>query len=730
MSGINYEIKTAADLKALRDTEAALRRQIIVAKATGKSFSHLEAQLKSVGDTIQKTGFLRRAGFEIAGVAEQIPVLGSFMRTINGLGGPLAAVTAGVAGTVGALGKMVAEFAGAENKVAKLDAVLAQNGQLTAAYRAELQALANTLQDATAISNDKWLDVLSRLTQFGADPSNIDRYAEAVKNLAGILGGDIETASTLFSRALQGNFEMFARYGITVDKAGSQTERLEALMTQLAHRGGGVLEAQSKTLAGQWRQLGNAMSDLMKGVGNLIARTGLLQITLAALTGTLRVLQTLFPGLIPKVEGLENKWRTLAERADELRAKLQAQDAPVKTLAESYGEAGRALDELNTRLDESASKSATARQAALDLAEANAEAAKASIDRAEAEGRISPQEASAQRTAVERNLTREKLDAARAEQQQTLETSRLKIDETEKQRAAAQAAANEAMAAGAKSGAQAGRDALAALRTNALGDDFVFAPDRGNFGKDALERAIADTQAGLNNALASAGRAGANPAPILQAYEDKLQSLRTALASATAAQEAFATSKAAVDAATEADALAAATRATEGPKAEGAARALDILARREGATADTAAAEDATDASAAKQTRWKRSLLDIELQVQAARARGDQDAEASARRLLTWMQEYKRIWDATGEDATARQAANNALASNSPPDPARAAGRPSADRLAQIGGFVGSTTARADRAAEDTAKHTAKIAQHTSKLAEAAARPQPTSAVF
>lgn len=272
MPGIQYTIETSADLKALRAVSDSLRQQIIIAQATGKEFGALKAQLDSVNRTMAGMGAGKRIGLEMADMVQGLPVIGSFARALNGLGGPITKIIGGAAFLAQGMAKAVSEFSGAESKMAKLDAVLAQNGQLTDTYRTRLQALAAQLQQTTAIADDQWLDVLSRLTQFGADSSNIERYAEAVKNLAGITGGDISQAAEMFSKALAGNFEMFGRLGIRIEKTGTQTEQLEALMRDLAEKGGGVLEAQSKTLEGQWRQLSNAASDLLEGLGNLLAR--------------------------------------------------------------------------------------------------------------------------------------------------------------------------------------------------------------------------------------------------------------------------------------------------------------------------------------------------------------------------------------------------------------------------------------------------------------------------
>ena len=119
-------------------------------------------------------------------------------------------------------------------QVAKLDAVLANQGKLTDEYRVKLQALASTLAGATATSSNDWLQALTTLNKFGANTGNIDQYAEAVKNLAGMMEGGIPEAAFIFGKAMQGQHHMLTRYGIEVDSTKSRTEQLAQIMQQAA----------------------------------------------------------------------------------------------------------------------------------------------------------------------------------------------------------------------------------------------------------------------------------------------------------------------------------------------------------------------------------------------------------------------------------------------------------------------------------------------------------------
>jgi hypothetical protein len=174
MPGINYEIKTAADLRALRSVEDSLRQQVMLAKAAGRDFSVLKSQLDSVSSSIRSIPASKKFGLEMVDMVQSLPIIGNFASALTGLGGPITLAIGGLTALAKGAAKAIGEFAGAEVKMAKLDAVLAQQGQLTGAYRQKLQGLASDLQAATAIADDQWLDVLSRLSQFGADSSNIE----------------------------------------------------------------------------------------------------------------------------------------------------------------------------------------------------------------------------------------------------------------------------------------------------------------------------------------------------------------------------------------------------------------------------------------------------------------------------------------------------------------------------------------------------------------------------
>jgi hypothetical protein len=406
MPDLEILIKTRAELSGAQAAAAELERQIGKAKALGEEYGHLVPKLQHAHAEIAKS---QAAGVGATpadmfgaireGLREVVPGFAAVDGMASKLGaGTLGGIAAGfvaVRASIGLAKKSLDEFAEAEQYVARLDAALAQAGQLTEAYRERLQELAGELQRTTGVADDQWIGVLTRLTQFGADPDSIERYTEAVKDLAGLMGGDVQSAGNVFARALQGNFEMLGRYGIRVEEAGTQTDRLNRVMEQLGARGGGQLEAQTKTLTGRMTGLGNSVTDVFKGIGRLIAGTGVLQGALDFAGNAAEWWADKLEGAIPKAAGLQNALqKTTESSAEAAQAQTRAASALQET-AKWAGEAANKYAALNEQVE---------RQRRLQDEADNAEKAerKAKVDAAEKMGLISPRQAIRQRAALDR----------------------------------------------------------------------------------------------------------------------------------------------------------------------------------------------------------------------------------------------------------------------------------------------------------------------------------------
>jgi hypothetical protein len=312
-----------------------------------------------------------------------------------------AASMAAVAGVAAAAAKSIHAYAEAEERVVSLDAALASSGQLTDKYRESLQELAGATAKVTGVSSDKWVEVMTKLTQFGATEGTMGKRIEDVKNLAGILGGDLVQAATMVSRAMQGNYQAFSRYGIVVKDAGTETEKFASLSEQLAQRGGGQLEARMQTLTGQFGTAKKAVNELFQSFGQVIARTGILQGALGQVGTVFDFWAKAIGGVIPRIAGLRSSLNVVHPALAAHAAASAAAAEATRTLTANAEAAATAL--------QSQARATQAVHAAEDSAgNAQVALANALVDANERSGHISPQTANIQRANIQANAERDR----------------------------------------------------------------------------------------------------------------------------------------------------------------------------------------------------------------------------------------------------------------------------------------------------------------------------------
>jgi hypothetical protein len=401
--------KDSQRVNAALDTEAA--KTLKVAEAQRKAAAEMK-QLRSTqgggafGEKVQEfKSAYNDAGGGVKGVAAALGVGGAGLVAVG------VAATAAAAALVGAK-KALHEYGESEDVVAGLDAALARQGLLVEGVRAKYQELAGQLQQTTGIADEKWTEVLTRLTAFGSTPDSIEKDAEAVKNLAGLMGGNLESAAEAVSKALAGEFQAFQRLGIQVPEHASQTEKLNFLYQQLATVGGGQLEARSKTLSGQFQLLGANIGDVFEGIGGMISRSGILQSITESLNNGFKQVAANLGGIVPKLSGIINLFNRasgpIQNSADALKSygdRLKEDKDLADATTAAIGRQLQAMQRLAAQQDE-----LTDAKMASDLAD---------VDDDEAHGRKSPIEAKKARSAIRLKAADEKFSRSQDLQAKT-----------------------------------------------------------------------------------------------------------------------------------------------------------------------------------------------------------------------------------------------------------------------------------------------------------------------
>lgn len=319
-------------------------------------------------------------GGALANVRNQLRDIVGAVPGVSGALGAVATAAGAVAGAIAGAAKAVREFAASERQVAQMDAALARVGKLSGETREKLQGLAGELQKATAIADDEWLGVLTRLVQFGADPASIGMDAEAVKNLAGVVGS-LTTATNLYTKALSGNFRSLKEYGIHVE---SITDLQKA-----AAKGAGQLEAQAQSLSGRFQNLSNTMSDFAEAIGQNIASGLRLGDALDFIAGGFEWWAEKLSSTVEQLEGVHNQTGRAARSAEDYADQLKRISEFADRVASSTDKATSAIRGQQAAQDEVADA-----KMALDLAR---------VDADEKAGRIDPKRALAARYQIRRD---------------------------------------------------------------------------------------------------------------------------------------------------------------------------------------------------------------------------------------------------------------------------------------------------------------------------------------
>ena len=412
------EIKTRADLTAAEASKQSLidqRKELI---KLGQDAGEVERKLVATERAIQQAKATSRDAAKIAGEEKPKGLVGQGLEKLANIARGQGAVGEGIAsiaelangplGAIAAAGALlktawegavdsVKEFAKAEEAVTGMDAALAQQGQLTDEMREKYQALAGELQELTGIATGEWAGVLARLTQFGANPDNIGMSASGVKNLAGLLGGDLQSAALMVGKALEGNFQSFTRLGIHIDENLAQGQKLEQLWRELAARGGGQLEARAKTLSGAMAALKNNLSDVKEDVGLSITQMLNLKGAVELASGAFEWWHEVLGHTIPKVEDLENAAHKTVDAAAEL-------DAVTRRLAALDEEMARQSEALTAAMDRKSTALKEEKEDQDRLATSIREHTLAEIHLQEVEGKITPKQAAEARAVVNRKF--------------------------------------------------------------------------------------------------------------------------------------------------------------------------------------------------------------------------------------------------------------------------------------------------------------------------------------
>jgi len=162
-----------------------------------------------------------------------------------------------------------------EQALTKLSQALASSGSFSKDAVKEFDAFASSVEALTGVSDDAVISAGALIANIGQlSGESLQRATKGAVDLSAALGIDLDSASRLVAKSVNGQTEALMRYGISVEKGKSDSENLANTLKALEGRFGGAAEALAGTFQGSLRLasagFGNLAEEISRSVqGNV-----------------------------------------------------------------------------------------------------------------------------------------------------------------------------------------------------------------------------------------------------------------------------------------------------------------------------------------------------------------------------------------------------------------------------------------------------------------------------
>lgn len=159
-----------------------------------------------------------------------------------------------------------------EQALKQLATSLALSGQYSKDAQASLQAFAGSMEELTGVQDDvvaKNLAVLSSMTKLSAE--GLMQAQKAALDLSAAFSIDLETATRLVGKGIEGNVEAFKKYGIEVQAGKTQTENFANVLSALSGLQGSAA-ASMQTFGGALKGAENAFGNFTEELATAVTK--------------------------------------------------------------------------------------------------------------------------------------------------------------------------------------------------------------------------------------------------------------------------------------------------------------------------------------------------------------------------------------------------------------------------------------------------------------------------
>jgi len=249
---------------------------------------------------------------------------------LGNIGTALAAIGVGVA-----FKKMISEAIEAEDGIKKLSAALQGSNQYSKGAVASFEAFADSMQKTTRFSDDAAIGAATLARNLtGLSNDSIQQLIKRASDLAIVLGTDLESATQLLVKGVEGSTGALGRYGIKVKAGADETETFNNIMAATS-KFAGQAEQDINSYSGSLAYLENNINNIFESLGKSLIKSESFKQTLK---GTVFAVKEL-------AEGIEKTFRLfdMAFNASPLQAanaELEKSKILLKELQEAQANKG------------------------------------------------------------------------------------------------------------------------------------------------------------------------------------------------------------------------------------------------------------------------------------------------------------------------------------------------------------------------------------------------------
>lgn len=170
------------------------------------------------------------------------------------------------------LSDLVVSYGKQEAAERRIQSALLATGKAATISTDALKQLSSELQKVTTFGDEVTLEAIAMVQSLAnLDEQGLMRVTPAIQDFAAAMGMDLVSAASILGRTLGGATNMLTRYGIEVDMAGTETEKLGQIIDQINRKFGGLAEAMGDTTLGKIERFKNMWGDLKEVGGAAIA---------------------------------------------------------------------------------------------------------------------------------------------------------------------------------------------------------------------------------------------------------------------------------------------------------------------------------------------------------------------------------------------------------------------------------------------------------------------------